>query len=63
MWRHSCDRHAGEFVMNVTGTFHNDAILRQITETVLISKVPETDLNNSKSELNYAHIPRAVIVE
>ena len=32
---HSCDRHEGdvpEFVMNVTGTFHNDAMLLQITD-------------------------------
>ena len=32
MWRHSCDRHGGnipEFVMNVTGTFRDDAMLRQ----------------------------------
>ena len=36
---HSCDRHKGdvsEFVMNVTGTFHNDAMLRQITEAIMI---------------------------
>ena len=36
---HSCDRHEGnvsELVMNVTGTFHNDAMLRQIKEAVMI---------------------------
>ena len=36
---HSCDRHEGnvsELVMNVTGTFHNDAMLRQITEAAMI---------------------------
>ena len=49
--------------MNVTGAFHNDAMLRQITEAVMISKVTETDLINSKSEWNYAHIPRTVVIE
>ena len=66
MWRHSCDRHDGhvpEFVMNVAGTFHNDAILRQIIEAVMISKFPETELINSKSEWNYAHIPRTVLID
>ena len=52
-----------EFVMNVTGTFHNDALLRQITEAAMISKVLETDLINSKSEWNYAHIPRTDVIE
>ena len=35
----ACDRHEGdvpEFVIYVTGTFHNDAMLRQITEAVMI---------------------------
>ena len=44
--------------MNVTGTFHNDATLRHITEAVMISKVPENDLINSKKKKwNYVHIP------
>ena len=57
MWRHLCDKHGRdvpEFVINVTGTFHNDAMLRQITEAVMISKVPETDLINSKSEFPHS---------
>ena len=49
--------------IHITGTFHNDAILRQITEAAMIGKVPETDLINSKSEWCYAHIPRTVVIE
>ena len=57
MWRHSCDKDGGdgpELAMNVTGTFPNNAMLREITEAVMFSKVTETDLINSKSEWNYA---------
>ena len=64
MWSHLCDTHGGEvpeFVMNGTGTFHNDAMLRQITEAVMINKVLENDLINSKSEWNYACIPWTVM--
>ena len=35
----SCDRHEGdvpEFVTNVKGIFHNDAMLQKITEAVMI---------------------------
>ena len=46
--------------MNVTGIFCDDAMLRQITESVLMNKVEEAKLINSKSEWNYVRIPRAV---
>jgi hypothetical protein len=39
MWRHACEKHGGDipsFVMNVTSIFRDDAMLRQITEAVLI---------------------------
>ena len=42
MWRHSCDRHernVPNFIMNVTGTFRDNAMLRQVTESVMISKI------------------------
>ena len=64
MWRHCCDRHARNevnFVMNVTAVFRDDAMLRQITESVLINKVEEVKLINSKSEWHYVRIPRAVV--
>ena len=53
MWKHCCDRHEGNevnFVMNVTGTFCDYAMLRPVTESVLINKVEEGKLINSKSE-------------
>ena len=49
------------FVMNVTGTFHDDAMLRQGTESVMINKIDEKKLINSKNEWNYVRIPRSVI--
>ena len=42
MYRHAKEKHQGEvlqFTMNLTDIFRNDAILRQITESVLINKV------------------------
>ena len=64
MRKHCCDRHERNevsFVMNVTGVFRGDAMLRQITQSVLINKVEEGKLINSKSEWNYVSIPRAVV--
>ena len=64
LWRHCCERYDGNevgFVMNVMGVFHDDAMLRQITESVLINKVEEGKLINSKSEWNYVNVPRAVM--
>ena len=53
MWRHSCD----------TGMFHNDAMLRQITESVRINKVEEGQLINTKGEWSYFRTPRAVVTQ
>ena len=64
MWKHCCyrpERNEVSFAMNVTGIFRDDAMLRQITESVLINKVDEIKLINSKSEWNYVRIPRAVV--
>ena len=36
-------------------------MLRQITESVVISKIREDDLMNSKREWNYVRIPRTVV--
>ena len=44
MWKHCCERHGGnmvQFVMNVTGVFRDDAMLRQVTESVMIGKVED----------------------
>ena len=45
IWRHCVDEHGGEmhdFAMNVTGSYRNDAMIRQITETVKITKLTPT---------------------
>ena len=49
--------------MNVTGMFQNDAMLRQITESVRINQTEEGHLINTKEELMYFRIPRAVITQ
>ena len=66
LWRHSCDNHGGDipgFTMNVTGTFHNDAMLRQITESVQINQVGEGQLINTKGEWSYFWIPQTVVTQ
>ena len=66
MWRHSCDKHGGDvlgFTMNVTGMFQNDAMLRQITESVRINQVNEGQLINTNGEWSYFWIPRAVVTQ
>ena len=66
LWRHSCDNHGGDvpgFTMNVTGTFHDDAMLRQITESVRINRVGEGQLINTKGKWSYFRIPRTVVTQ
>ena len=66
LWRHCCDVHAGNitgFTMNVTGTFQNNGMLRQITESVMISQTEEGQLINTKEEWTYFRIPRAVVTQ
>ena len=55
LWKH-CKKikHNNEmqtFEMNVTGSYSNDAMLRQISEGVRIDKVPEGSLMNPKNIL------------
>ena len=64
LWRHCSDFHDGEmqeFKMKVTGTFRNDAMLRQITEAVQIDNVEPNKLMNTRTEWNITHVPRATI--
>ena len=59
--RHANDSHNGvtpEYIMNVTGVYHSDAMLRQITESVKIRK--EGTINN-KTEWNAVILPQAAI--
>jgi hypothetical protein len=53
MWRHTGEEHGSDvpdFTMNVTGVFSDDAMFRQITEAVLISKTQSSKLINNKNE-------------
>ena len=50
---HCKEKHNSEmqkFEVNVTGSFSNDAMLRQISRAVWIDQVPEGSLMNSKNE-------------
>jgi hypothetical protein len=48
--------------MDVTGIFGDDAMLRQITESVLTRNTPGEKLMNTKNEWNYVSFPRAQVV-
>ena len=64
LWKHCKEKHNSQmqkFEMNVTGSYSNDAMLRQISEGVRIGQVPEGSLMNSKNEWNYFRVPRAVV--
>ena len=65
LWRHCLEQHEGEeqvFSMSVTGSFRNDAMLRQITEAVQINNMEEErERMNDRAEWNMTRIPRTVI--
>ena len=50
-----------KFKMSVTGSYSNDAMLRQIFEGARMDKVPKGSLINSKNERNYFRVPRAIV--
>ena len=49
------------FKMRVTGTFRNDAMLRQISEAVQIENTDPQRLMNTRAEWNMPRVPRATI--
>ena len=64
LWKHCLAEHGGEmqsFEMSVTGSFRNDAMLRQITEAVQINNSDRHELMNDRSEWNMNPVPRTVI--
>ena len=64
LWRHCLEQHGGEvqtFLMSVTDTFKNDAMLRQITEAVQINNMEVGERMNDRAEWNMTRIPRTVI--
>ena len=61
--RHANDCHNGvipDYVMNVTGVYHGDAMLRQITESIKIRR--EGSINN-KTEWNSITLLQSAIVK
>ena len=64
LWRHCVEQHGGvmqEFEMSITGSYRNDAMLRQITEAVQINSTNTDVLMNDRAEWNMTRIPRTVI--
>ena len=47
--------------MSVTGTYKNDAMLRQITEAVQIENTATGTLLNDRAEWNMTHVPHVTI--
>ena len=64
LWRHCLEEHNGEeqdFQMFVTGSYKNDAMLRQIAEAVQIENSDAGSLMNDRSEWNMTPVPRSTI--
>ena len=64
LWRHCLTQHGGNmqsFSMSITGSYRNDAMLRQITEAVQINNTNREVLMNDRTEWNMTPVPRAVI--
>ena len=64
MWRHCVEEHGGElqsFMMSVTRSFKNDAMIRQISEAVQINNTDPNSLMNNRAEWNMTRVPRTVI--
>ena len=49
------------FIMEITGSFHNDATKRQITEGIDIESTPTNRLMNRQTQWNMPSMPRCVI--
>ena len=65
LWRHCVLQHGGDlqsFNMSITGSYRNDAMLRQIVEAVQINNTDRDVLMNDRSEWNMTPVPRAVIM-
>ena len=57
--RETVNNEMQKFKMSVTGSYSNDAMLRQIFEGARIDKVPKCSLIQSKNEWNYLGVPRS----
>ncbi len=66
LWNHCVSKHESEergFQYAVAKTFRNDAMLRQISESVAINRIPPYRTLNDKSEWNQQRVPRAAIID
>ena len=64
LWKHCVHNHHGErqeFRYDVVQTFTNDAMLRQISESVCVSRTRMGASMNGKMEWNQPRVPRAVV--
>ena len=66
LWKHCQKFHQSEdqgrrFRMDITGTYRNDAMLRQVGEAVKIQRTPAQHLMNDKTEWNYFMVPRVTV--
>ena len=61
LWEHCKDVHSGnvvDFKMSVLKRYNNDAMKRQIMESVIIENSEQGDLLNSKTVWNFVYFPR-----
>ena len=61
---HCVNEHQGnrvQFRMDITGTFHRDPTLRQISEGIDIESTSQERLMNTRSEWNTALIPQCIV--
>lgn len=64
LYKHCQNEHQGrivKFQMNVTGYFHRDATLRQISESVEIERTDPKRLMNTRAEWNSSLVPQCTI--
>ena len=64
LYNHCQTEHQGnlvQFRMDITGTYHRDSTLRQISEGVAIQKTCPQRLMNTRSEWNSSLIPQCVV--
>ena len=61
LWNHCVEKHESDseqtFIMNITGQYRRDSMLRQLGEAVRINR--DKPVMNSKDEYNVMRIPRA----
>lgn len=64
LWRHCEEKHSVEeqaFRFDVIQTYKQDAMLRQISESVLVNRTNENEIMNGKTEWDQPRVPRITI--